>query len=42
MLGNEAVISRSAKKLFHTVKFCFSTEAGDVKGSILAFSAWLS
>lgn len=42
MLENETVISQNAKKLFHTVKFWLSTEAGDVKGLILAFSAWPS
>lgn len=30
------------KGLFHPVKFWLSTEAGDVKGVIIAFSAWLS
>lgn len=30
------------KPLFHTVKFWLSTEAGDVRGLILAYSAWLS
>lgn len=41
MLGNEVIISQSAK-LFHTLMFWFSTEAGDVKGLILAFSSWVS